>query len=187
MGSGRHRSAKTMRKTPMPPRKKYMRQESPKRAGKRNPRIGSTLGSFLREEGIADAVAKRAVEKIVHSTTTKTTAAPQSKAGRFECRALLDFHKRGTCAGCGQPADDPSHYPSRGAGGDDLGCYPICRPCHGEAQQYRGKFTREWQELEAGRALVRFIRNATTAERHSMMAAWEAYAAGRAWQEMVTF
>ena len=115
----------------------------------------------------------------VRSTTARTPSALRPKDGRFECRALLDFHKRGECAGCGRPADDPSHYPSRGAGGDDLGCYPICRPCHGEAQQYRGRFTPLWQELEAGRALVRFIRAASPAERLAFVIAWDEYAAGR--------
>lgn len=106
------------------------------------------------------------------------------KRGHFECEPLRAFHKRGACAGCGRPACDPSHYPSRGAGGDDLGCYPACRECHDRMQKYEAPFTHEWQAQAAGDALVRFMRSANELERKAFVSAWERYIGARVFVEI---
>lgn len=106
------------------------------------------------------------------------------KRGYFECEPVRAFMKRGACSGCGEPADDPSHFPSRGAGGDDFGVFPACRPCHGKMQRYEAPFSREWQTQASGEALVRFLRNANELERKAFVRAWERYISERVFVEI---
>lgn len=106
------------------------------------------------------------------------------KRGQFECEAIRSWMKRQHCAapGCVQSADDPHHFPTRGAGGDDFGVVPLCRPCHTRA--HSGELSREWQERAAGDALVRFLRHANELERKAFVCAWERYIAERVFIEV---
>lgn len=48
-----------------------------------------------------------------------------------------DFIREQPCDTCGAPPpSDPSHYPSRGAGGTKENLFPQCRDCHDEMHHY---------------------------------------------------
>jgi hypothetical protein len=108
------------------------------------------------------------------------------KRGKFDCKELREFHRRQACSGCGQPADDPQHYPTRGAGGDDFGCFPACRPCHGKMQRYEGGFTHLWQTKAAADALLHFLRRANESERKAFVESWKKYAEARVFMEIAS-
>ena len=54
----------------------------------------------------------------------------------FSFKDYLDFVKAHPCIICGEKEVDTAHFPtSRGAGGRDTDCIPLCRKCHSEIHQ----------------------------------------------------
>lgn len=56
------------------------------------------------------------------------------KNHRFRCKAYLEWIARHVCCNpvCGHPETEAHHVETRGAGGSDLTCVPLCRACHSE-------------------------------------------------------
>jgi hypothetical protein len=106
------------------------------------------------------------------------------KAGYFDCPGVLAWCRRQHCATCGaSPPVDPSHFPTRGAGGDDFGVAPLCRRCHRKAQEYREPFTREYQLRLSLETLLRFVMTADATEWASFVTSRERWAASRIFME----
>lgn len=120
----------------------------------------------------------------IATTTARQDAPPQMKSARFSCRQLREWVKRQMCAGCRGPGGDPHHFPTVGAGGDDLGIIPACRKCHDLMQQYKPPYTRHWQTQQQAETLKKFIRSANADERKAFLRSWEAYAVTRIYGDL---
>lgn len=67
---------------------------------------------------------------------------PIPKPGRQTDRRFLTFVREHDCVVCGRHEVDAHHLDSRGSGGSDYSCVPLCRRCHDEYHQ-RGRATFE--------------------------------------------
>lgn len=107
--------------------------------------------------------------------------APIERPTRFESPAVRHWVARQHCygPGCSATPVEPHHFPTRGAGGDDLGIIPLCRRCHDAAQAYVAPFSRSWQETASLRALRDFVRTADDLEWAAFQAERERFMASR--------
>ena len=61
----------------------------------------------------------------------------------FDFKEYIDFVRASPCIVCKAIKSDPAHFPtSRGAGGSDAHCIPLCRTCH--AEYHRDPFDFLW-------------------------------------------
>lgn len=111
--------------------------------------------------------------------------APIMKDGDFHSLGLRAWVKRQRCAFCNRDApSEPHHYPSRGAGGDDMSIICLCREHHDQAQQYRAPLTAEWQHIQALVTLRLFVRTATEEEWTQFAVERERWMRSRIWVPM---
>ncbi len=59
---------------------------------------------------------------------------PYPKPTRYVNKDYLAYISKQPCLICGKTAE-PHHWKSRGSGGSDLLCVPLCREHHGEVEQ----------------------------------------------------
>ena len=65
----------------------------------------------------------------------------------YDFKNYLDFVKAHPCVICSRDGVDPAHFPrSKGAGGDDKHCIPLCRTCH--SQSHQDPFDFLWQHKD---------------------------------------
>lgn len=80
----------------------------------------------------------------------------------------LEYIREQNCIVCGTHPVDPHHLKSRGSGGDDYTCVPLCRTCH---SVYHSDGLTRFQEKfnvnvyqDAMMYLIRFLRSVQSEE-----------------------